>query len=772
MRIVLGIGLAWLTASAMAQEAFRFEGRAGSSRIVVAQEGDALVLSLQGREVHRWPAAGAPEASAREVRVGNRTLGIVEIASPPRRYVAVVDGRALRFAGRSDPHGDPGERRRDVVQVADRTGDGVDDVVVGQVYEGRHICGEAETLLDPRAIHPRTGQLVSVTLRRVAEGAPEVAASAEALVERAPLVRLQPTSTSSAAGHDVATAPPAGALVDGEAATAWIEASPGDGTWEFATFRWPAPDAPIQAVAITTPAIEGASSPRSVYLVFDSTRVHVALPEGEGPWWVRLPEPARTRCVSVVLEGARRGTHAALGEIAAYADLDFGEGLEALVGRLAGGGTAASEAAELLASIGEPVLPLLDARWSEMPSAEKRLALGIFARHASTELGRSGLLRGALDSDADVRTAAVDRAIAAEAVDALEPMIAIAGEPGDRAALAIARRAPARSDALLDALGRDGGPDRPALREALRTAMQRGGNREGLATWAQTASAGSLASAAFALAGGGETLDPLAQSLLVRAVGFASDFEDRWRAIHAARVLSPDLEGAATIDAFLRAQASADEWMTRAAAIESLASRRIEDAGAIARAALADDYPRVRMAALRAFRVLGSGPLREIGLAARQDPWPMVRAAGLVALGRSARVRPVVRAAVGDPAQLVRAAAIALLDPDDAQDWALIAGVLQDDDEWPKVIRAGLAAAVERCRPDAIDALAAVADRGLRPNPWAPDVELGAEAIEVAARIGGPAARALLERAASPVAPAPYRNAAERAGDAESCRAE
>lgn len=770
MRIAAFSALVVLTSVVSAQD-FRFEGRAGGSRVVATHQGEELVLQLNGREVHRFPIDSDPTVSVREVRVGRRTLGIVEIGSEPRRYAAIVDGRTLRWTGRLDPHGDPGERLRDVLQIADRTGDGVDDVIVGRVIEGRSICGDDETLLDPRAIHPQNGRLTSVTLRRLPEGEDAaVDGGAEALVDRPPLIRLQARGSSSAAGHDVAIAPPPGALVDGDPSSAWIEASPGDGSWEFVTFRWPAHEVPIHAFAIATPQVEGASAPRGAYLVFDSGRVLVTLPEGPGPWWVRLPAPVRTRCVSVVLQGARTGTHAALGEVAAYADVDFGEGLQRWIGRLAGGGTQASEAAELLAAIGEPVLPMLEERWPQMPSSEKRIVVGIFARHATHEAGARGLLRAALDSDSEVRAAAVDRAIAAEAVDVLAQMVAIGGESGDRAALAFARRAPARSEVLLEALGREGGAERPLLRDALRTAMQRGGDRDALATWAQTAGPASLAAAGLALAGGGDELDPLAQALLVRAVGPASAFEDRWRVIAASRSLSGEQQEATTIDDFLRAQARADEWMTRAAAIDALAARRVADARAIAEAALDDEYPRVRVAALRAFRALGSGPLRKIGLAARRDPWPMVRAAGVRALGSAEPVRPIIRAAVGDPAASVRSAAVGLLDPNDAEDWALIETVLRDDDEWPEVIRVGLEAATARCRPDAVEVLTVVAERGLRPNPWAPDVEVGAEAVTIAARIGGEAARALIERAASSVAPAPYRNAAEHAGEAASCR--
>lgn len=768
--------LVLLLAGTVQAQAPAFEGRAGASRVRVDREDARLVLRLNGREAHAWPLASdesfEPTFAIREVRVGRRTLGLLEITSTGRSYAAIVDGAQLRWAGRTDAHGDPGERRRDVVQVEDRSGDGVDDLIVGQVIEGRSICGDDATLLDPRAIHPRNGRLTSVTLRRLPESeAPAVDASAEALVDHPPLIRLQARGASSAAGHDASIAPPPGALVDGDPGTPWIEASPGDGSWEFVTFRWPAHEVPIRALAIATPEVEGASPPRAVTLVFDSgATTRLTLPEGPGPWWVRLPEPVQTRCVSVVLDGARNGSHAALGEVAAYADIDFGEGLERWIARLAGGGTQASEAAELLASIGQPVLPLLDARWPQMPSAEKRIVVGIFARHASTELGAQGLLRGALDSDEEVRSAAVDRAIAVEAVDVLAQMVAIGGEAGDRAALAFARRAPERNAVLLDALGREGGADRAALREALRTAMQRGGDRDALVTWTQTAGSGSLAAAAFALAGGGDALDPLAQALVVSATGRARSFEDRWRLIAASRPLSTELEDAATIDEFLRAQTRAEEWMTRAAAIDALAARRVSDASAIAEGALEDEYPRVRVAALRAFRAIGSGPLRKIGLAARQDPWPMVRAAGIRALGSSEPVKPVIRAAVGDPSAMVRAAAVMLLDPNVADDWALVETVLRDDDEWPEVIRAGLDAATRRCRPDSIEALSAVADRGLRPNPWAPDVEVGAEAVAIAARIGGDAARALIERAASPVAPAPYRNAAEHAADAASCR--
>jgi len=156
---------------------------------------------------------GTPEAVRTDVvRIGRHAIARIAIDAGTRRHVLLVRGGRpanILFEGRLDLHGDRGERRRDVILVEDRTGDGRDDLIVGEIDEARLLCGQRAdaddaTMLNVRALEPRSGTLVPVTLRRWAESeeAP-VAATNEAphpgLAE--PLVRaLSAESTSSALG--------------------------------------------------------------------------------------------------------------------------------------------------------------------------------------------------------------------------------------------------------------------------------------------------------------------------------------------------------------------------------------------------------------------------------------------------------------------------------------------------------------------------------------------------------------------------------------------
>ena len=736
-------------------------------------------IHLQGprRSLEQTLPGVAEAIDARVLRLARgRRLGLVEARGPQGHWALVVDARRgprVLWSGRLDWHGDPGERRRDVLLVDDRTGDGAPDLLVGVEHEDRRICGQTSTLLSPRALDPRTGELRSVTLRRLPErpGEPVVTATREAHPE--PLLRaLVPASASSHAGRGQAVPPVE--LTDGDPSTGWVEGRPGPGRWEFATLRWQASH-PIRAVALTVgpPPI---TPPRHLWLVHEAGRLRVTLPEGDpGTWWVPLPEAARTRCLSLVLDDAHDGAeHVGIAEVRAYTDVDLGSGIEGLLADLAADGPAAAEAERLLAAIGAPALRTLTERWNGMGPGERRRALRVFAAHPSTEPGRAGLLRAVEDPSPEVRRAALDAILEAGALPPLLELLQIGGEAGDAAALTLSRRHPhAAAPALLDALADEGGWDRPALRRALRTAYQRGADDEALHRWLGQAPSSARAAAALALAGGGETLRSLATEAFRAAVAVVDEeapFPDRWRLTQAASRLGPDEE----VDVWLRGAFRAAEWMLRAAALDALRRRGAPGLSAVAREGLRDEYPRVRRAAIRALAAEGlrGRDVERVALRARRDPWPMVRAVAVGVLRPLERARPILHAALGDPSPVVRAAAVeALHAAGDLSAWPAVRARLEDDREWPQVLLAAIRFARARCRGDALPALAAVVDRALRPDPWAPDVAVAVEALSAAASIGGEESRALLRRAGGPGSPAPLRNAAEAAASADPCRA-
>lgn len=769
--------------------------RSVSLRIETVEGAVRLTARASGApEVVTLPVAAANDASIEVVRLANDArIAVVRVrgaggASAAALVTARGGSADVLWTGRLDAHGDRGERRSDVLEVADRTGDGAPDVIVGVAAEGTRICGQESTVLFPHAVDPATQRLRPVVLRRLPETAPagevEVRATSEGPgPEGAPVLdalRWSTASSASGAPSDPQLVPSPRGLGDRDAATAWIEGHGGDGRWEFATARWTGGAWPIRAFAITPVPSDAAlaarvTPPRSLFLVGESgARLHVTLPdraelEPGRPVWVVPAQPLSWQCVSVVLDEAAGGATAQTGiaEVAAYTDLDFGQGIDQLVAALADDGDRATEAARLLGSLGAAAVARTAQAWDDLTPLGRRRAVRVFADHARTDpAARAALMRGAGDPDAEVRVRAVEALVGAgdAARPALQELLRVPGDAGDLAALALAQRHPGEAlPSILAGLEAEGGSERPVLRRALRVAVQRAEENvaaEALGAWSNTErSVAASAACAVALA----PLPPVRQvaAKLVRgSFRRAERFEDEWRLVAAARELPSDPD----VDPWLAQLArEADEWMLRAAAVEALVARQAGDAGEVARAALEDPYPRVRAAAVGALEGEADATYA-IATRARRDPWPLVRARAVKALAPHPRARPVVRSALGDRAEQVRAAAIgALARARDRGAWPSIASRLTDDDEWPSVISAGVAFARELCVAEAREPLIAVLRRGIRPNAWAPDVDVAVEALGALVDLGGEAAREALTIAGRPSSPPQLRAAAQRA---------
>lgn len=763
----------------------RVATRPAFSLVVRANEGRTRVEL--GRTTRDLP--GAPEAVRTEVvRIGRHAIAKIEIDAGTRRHVLLVRGaRApeVLFEGRLDLHGDRGERRRDLVLVEDRTGDGQDDLIVAQADEARTLCGvsaagEAPTLLSVRALDPRSGTLQPVTLRRLpeVEGERAIPATSAAPHEDLadPLVRaLAVASTSSSAGAGTEFAPPPLALVDQDPATDWVEGHPGDGAWEFVTARWTAPDLPLRALALQRSARPEVAWPAEVFVLHDGGRLRVALPADTAPGaraFVELPQPLATRCLAVIVapfEG-EGGGHVGFAALDAYTEVDFGGGLEALMARLAGGGERGAIAARVLARVGPEVLAPLLARWPDMPPAERILATDVFLAQLPNVDAREAVLRAATDADERVRAHAIEGAETRGAKDVLAELVAVPGGPGDDAALRLARLAPREAAAPI--LAAIAGPDeRPVLRRALRQAYEQGAPASLILGWLQQAPVRARAHAALGLASSdaAPALE-VARTLVAGTVEHALDFPERWRLLRAVEHLGVG----ANTRAFVRTQTEAEEWMMRASALEVFA--RCEDcadaARERARALLRDETPRVRVAAIEALAQLGleGREVEAVATLGRRDDWPRVRAAGIRALARTERALPVVRAAMTDPSRRVRAAAIrTATEAGDGGAWERIRARIEDDGEWPEVVSAGIAHVRATCRRDAVETLEVVVQRALRPDAWAPDLDVAGQAIVALLAIGTDDALAIVRHANREGAPPAIRMAAEGADSVERC---
>jgi HEAT repeat protein len=750
-------------------------------------------------------SGGAASGAASGGSASNGDAGQEPGSGARRQYrvaaVVTVRGGApvVLWTGTLTPRGDPGDRRADVLQVADRTGDGVPEVIVAETAGAQRICGQARTLLAPRAVDPRTLELRPVILRRLPRepdaGQVTLEASRESPGPTGPplldVLSFTTASSSAGVGADPSLVPPPQALGDEDDATVWMEGHGGPGRWEYASARFSGGDRRIAAFAITPSPADPELAvklgrPKSLWVVGDTgARLRVEFPSDPvdtpgARWWIVPPEPLPWSCVSIVLDEAYlpegeppATTRTALAEVAAYTRLDFGAGIEELAREVAGGGPAAAEAARLLRDLGLPATRALAERWPRMSDRGRRRALRVFATHARAHgEARAALVRAAAEGEpAALREAAID-ALADAGEPAATALTRLAKEPGragDRAAKGLATLPPLIAlPHLLAATAAPGGEARPRLRRAIGRSIRgasAGDVEAAVQTWADRTRTGAVAAAALGLASAPEGR-AAARSLLAAHHARADTFPDRYRFMGAARRLrsSAETPADATIDRWLAAQAgSAEPWMLRATAVATLAARGSGAAVGTARAALADEYPRVRKAAVEA--LAGRNEDAEaLALRTRRDPWPIVRAAGARALIRVPRARPVLRAAILDPARRVRAAAIeALTEVRDEGAWERVRARLADDKEWPEVLNAGVKYVIATCPAGAVEPLEAIVDRALEPRPWAPDVEVAMGALGALSALGTERARQILARVATEAPSAALRAAAVRA---------
>lgn len=776
-------------------------------QISAEMEGDDLAVrasigSRRAEQTVRAPGLTSATLERVEVASGHH-VGVLRIAGDSATAAAVIavsrGAPVVLWTGRTDLHGDPGERMADVLSLEDRTGDDLPDVVVGVRREGVSPCG-GEPVLLPRAYDPRSGRLRPVVLRRVSDGEQTevVATRTSPGPTGPPLLRAaEARGASSTSGHreeDRTGLTPPRSLVDGSVETFWAEGRGGPGAQEFVVLGWNA-RFPLRAIAIT-PSPTGRASrslgrPRTFWLVGDEgARLRVTMPEDAGlhageRYWIVPDEPLPWRCVALVLDEAyppagRRAdaVHTGVAEIELYTELDFGAGIDQLVNVLVQGGRDGDEAARLLGGLGAPAQTAVMNAWQRLGAQGRRRAVRVFTTNARRGLEGSieGIALATHDETREVRVQAME-ALGTLGEPATPVLAALASEEppiGDEAVTPLLRHPPAQVvPALLAALATEGGSERPVLREGLAASLvtdardeARPGRAAFLAWAGEEPPIAAFASAAFGISGR-SVVRELVEPLMAGATGRAQRFEDRWRLIRAARELSAEPQ---TDEWLASVAANAEEWMLRAAAVEALGRRESPARERVAREALSDDYPRVRVEAVRVLDAIDAAD-ELLAARARRDRWPMVRAAATEALfGRASQVEAV-RRSVRDRSALVRSAAIATLTrAGDREALPLVQARLEDDDEWPRVTVAALRYVRELCVPEAGEAVIGVIRRGSRPNAWAPDVDVAALAMDVALRLGGETAQDAATLASRADTPEAVRAAATRGGERPTCR--
>jgi hypothetical protein len=734
---------------------------------------------------------------------GGARIGVLRLTAANDSAAALVVRRpngALEslWTGHTQFAGDPGERHADALEVGDRDGDGSADIVVGSYDEPVRVCGEDRTLLAPRAVDPKTLTLRSVLLNRAAHRpvtAQLVASTTHPISDQPPLLRALRASGASSSSPDASQS--AAALTDADLSTSWVEGRGLGGRFEFATLRWNASSRPIVALAVVP--LPPAAAPPAAPKPAERARVRVlsllgpggehltaTLPEDPKPgqrYWITPSEPLAWSCLTVSIDDVFTDkltpqTHTGLAEIEAYTDLDRTGGLSQLVTDLALPGTRGDDATALLAHASGDVVSALIETWPRLPALGKRRALRLLFSHpASVDTRTRDVLRSALrDQDQEISAQALR--IASERAlpfgpALLEDLAHSATRQGDAAAQVIAHSgAPNALDALLAVLLAPNGSDRAPLREALAVAYQARGPAasETIKAWSASEPAKPVAARAALVLALSRVPEARAEAtaLATALVAEAHDFADQWRLVQATMTLPSEPIADAWLDDLAQ---SAEAWMLRVAAIDSLSQRGSSLAAAAAKRALGDDYPRVRAVGVR---VLAPDPTQFAGLAklAQEDKWFLVRQAALEKLPDTAQARQLFVTSLKDKAATVRASAVqALQRVDAASAWPAVKPLLENAEEYPEVIAAGVAYARGLCVHDAVPSLKAVVKRGMQPEAWSADQELALAALEALSDFGGDAAAWARDHAVGPLVPKEVHvAAAEAAKRPANCR--
>ena len=710
------------------------------------RSGEELTLAISGKR-RKLPVADAREVDVERVELApGAAVAIARIRAGEGSWVAVIGGRSggeLLLLERSDALGDPGERRtREVL-----TRGTPPRIYTGVRREGVSLCGAEPYLFDAQQIDPNTLQWVR------ANPLPELVAPSEeltlaALATPSPPPQLSALAASSSSEIDPLTRSPKvpRPLLDGDLQRG-VPLEPGG----VVVLRWAAGVVPIERLELEL----GASAKPTELLIFgDGGRsLHASAPASGTPGRVALtfPTPLSSHCLALVNVTAGQAPARELRELRAYTELDRHDGGSArLIGLLVQDGPASAEAAEVLAQLGPEIAEQVAARWPELSERGKRRSLRVFARALDRAAVRARVVELARSPDRQQREAALTLlSRGGEPGRAALRELALAHDAaGDAAALALAlARQPEEIATLLAALAREGGASRAGLRNALRVAGRADLVRFREAARAFAAQSPPLASVA-ALAQVAAPLDPsLTEEIVVTHAARASTFEERHRFVLALGEAAPG-PARSEADAWLVQQSGAEEWMQRRAALEALAARGAAQVGPVAEKLAADPYPRVRAAAAASLSAPPlSGTHRRTLLAAQlaNDRWPLVRVAAARALGQDAEARPLLEAALADPAPSVRRAAIeALMLQPAAQErsFAPIAERMRDARETVEVREAAVSYARERCVMEARDALVTTARALLAPTADEDTTRLAIEALRALHDLGASAAEA------------------------------
>lgn len=745
-------------------------------KLSVTTSPEATVVVANGKS-HSLPTRGARNVTVESIAVGpDAAVAVVRVEGENGDWAVVLGGRAGTTAlvsGRTDWAGDPGERRMLLVEAAS-SGAGAR---FGYRYEGLSACSATLPLLDAKQVDPIT--LEALPTSGLAPAAASTNATESAVAAREPSVDVTVTDTTlmdvtveAVDGTPIVQAfnglEPAGsskvddstrffllprAAVDGDVKTSWLMEE-GD----FFALRWPQAQLHVRSLAVDV-AVEEATQGATIVVQADGqapVRVSVPVVDAAKPphtltLRITPKAPLPLRCLAVIAENLpSKAKPLAIAEVRAYTEIDEAGGINRQVSLLVQDGPQGAQAADLLATLGEPGALAVASRYEELSPRGKRRALRVLAKGLSEPTVSQLVVHAAHDDDADVRTQALTvLKTGGESGRAALRLLALeASELGDTAAKTLAPQA-GEAEALLQALGAEGGSERAGLREALTVSARRHPGPFTTAVEAFLPTASPAARASLALSASMAQNATLALALIEPALSSELPFAERYRFAEALAQAAPS----ESADAWLVQEATgASEWMMRRGAFDALAARNPSQVQAVATALSSDAYPRVRAASLNA--LVQTESWTRVADLAKSDAWPLVRIAGARALASRTESQPTLEALVSDPAPRVRASAIDSLSHLNAKTaWPAVVQRLTEKSESLEVVLSAVAFAREQCLVEAREPLVNIVRRTFRLDADDDDARAGVEALRTLHSLGGAAAADAKNLAGRPEAP-------------------
>ena len=649
------------------------------SRIVVAN-GKPIVVDARA-------ALEGADATAEVVAIGHARHVVHVRVGQTDAPLGSIAWEAILASGKAAPifegitgflEGDPGERTGTALQIVQ---DGETSyVVVGEVREELHLCGVAQTLLEPRALYPLSLDLRPATVQRLTP-AQRAAARPILAIDKAsqftpplaPLLTARGSSVAQSRGTE---------LSDGDPQTVWSERRPGIGQGEFVVMAAPK-DVPIMkmdlVVAPPKPESNGAA-PKRFYLVTDTDVFDVTVPDGAWrkpgeAYEIAFDRPVETSCVALVLNDAPRTLphpDVTVAELSASSEFDVpGVTLDDVARKLSSDRGVA--AAEVLKRAGATALVAVERHYGELSERGRALAMDV-AASAECEKGAPLLARALCDASGEAPHKARERL---ERCPSAAPALAVKlrDERDSRACVAPALAAIAPVQALepiadaLAASSESERTERAVLRAAFGSALEtatRGDSghsvRDRLAALVSDPKRNSTTRLELLRAARGHVTEIAEESRAVLADLLRGEVPIRIRYLVLEVLTQLARAGDATSMGRIASTMGRDsDWAVRERAAEVAAG--LTDAQPSLAAAALDTEPRVREAALRSLAASTPSPgaVEAAASLLLKDPWSFVRLKSIAVLeraGAAATVDQTLAQALKDSSGRVRAAVL------------------------------------------------------------------------------------------------------------------